>query len=101
MEYTEEQKSQFKATYASRRKRQLAVSAPLVVLVLGFVFMEDRLAGAVRGTSSAVAVPLFLIVILGALVFSLRNWRCPACGKYLGHSFNPKHCQSCGVALRD
>jgi hypothetical protein len=101
MEYTEEQKSQFKAAYALRRKRQLAVSAPLVVLVLALVFTKDHVGGTLLATFSSVAVPLFLIVVVGALIFSFRNWRCPACGKYLGRSFNPKHCQSCGVALRD
>jgi predicted RNA-binding Zn-ribbon protein involved in translation (DUF1610 family) len=34
------------------------------------------------------------------LVFSLRNWRCPACNKYLGKGTLPHYCPNCGVELR-
>jgi len=33
-------------------------------------------------------------------VFSLYNWRCPACNKYLGKQRSPKYCSKCGVALQ-
>ncbi len=36
--------------------------------------------------------------VLGAETFSLANWRCPACGKYLPESWI-KFCSKCGVPL--
>jgi rRNA maturation endonuclease Nob1 len=33
------------------------------------------------------------------LIFSLFNWRCPSCNKYLGKAINAKFCAKCGVQL--
>jgi hypothetical protein len=44
--------------------------------------------------------PLSFVLVAGALIFSLRNWRCPACNRYLGRTFNPRYCQGCGFELR-
>jgi hypothetical protein len=41
------------------------------------------------------------VVVLGTVVFNLFNWCCPACGRYLGRTFNPAFCARCGIALRD
>ena len=100
MQHTEQQKSQFKQDYAKRRRSQLMVSVPLVAVMLAFVFAEERHAGTLLGLPIQIAGPIFLAVVAGALFFSFRNWRCPACNKYLGRAFNPKHCHSCGVELR-
>ena len=42
------------------------------------------------------------MVLLGlmAAVFSLKYWRCPACGKYMGGAWFMRHCPRCGVRLR-
>jgi len=42
---------------------------------------------------SAIAVAFALILI------HVLNWRCPACGRSLGHSLSPKFCAMCGVRL--
>jgi hypothetical protein len=34
------------------------------------------------------------------LIFSFRNWRCPACDKYLGKAIGPRFYAKCGVALQ-
>ena len=39
-------------------------------------------------------------LIISVVVFSLFNYRCPACHGYLGKSINPSFCQRCGVRLR-
>ena len=100
MEYTEHQKAAFKAAFSTRRYRQLAISVPLIGLMAGFALTQDRGDGTVFGLSLNVAGPVFAAVVVGAMIFSFRNWRCPACSKYLGRGLNPRHCQSCGVQLR-
>jgi hypothetical protein len=72
----------------------------LFAAVLAVIFAADKQAGTVLGFPLIVVGPLFLVLIIGALVFSLKNWRCPACDRYLGKVWNPRHCHSCGVALR-
>jgi hypothetical protein len=31
------------------------------------------------------------------VIFSLRNWRCPCCNRWLGNQLNPQSCVGCGV----
>jgi len=99
MESTDNQRAEFRAAFSTRRKRQLAASVPLIGIVIAFAFMENRADGTVFGLPLGIAGPVFFAIVAGGLIFSLRNWRCPACNKYLGRSFNPKHCQNCGVQL--
>jgi rubrerythrin len=42
---------------------------------------------------------LIVLFFAAAVVFSLFNWRCPACSSYLGKRFNPRFCPSCGAQL--
>ena len=101
MQHSEEEKAQFKQLYAARRRNQLMVSIPLVVVVFAVVLTEDRGRGTILGLSREVVGPIFLAIVAAGLFYSFRNWRCPACDKYLGRGFNPKHCQHCGVELGD
>jgi len=100
VQYNERQKGEFKEAFAQRRRKQLLVAALIVPLVLLVVFSEDQGGGTILGYSAEVFGPIFLAVVVAALLFSLRNWRCPACSKYLGKAMNPKFCQNCGVELR-
>lgn len=99
MEYTEDQKEQFKQQFASKRRRQFLLMVPVVPVVLLFVLADDR------GRTPLIHLPpafifVGLIVIVGAIANSFMNWRCPAYGKYLGRSLGPNCCSKCGVALR-
>lgn len=100
MEYTEEQKAQIRTLFATRRRRQLLVSLPLVAMIVGFVFLENGKAGTILGFPASMILPGFLAVMGGAILFSLHNWRCPGCNKYLGKQRSPKFCSKCGVALQ-
>jgi len=101
MEYTEQHKAAFKEQFLLRRKRQIVLAIPLVVLVVVFAALgEGKNGEAVLGLSPAVIGPAFLLFVVGALVFSLRNWRCPACDGYLGKGINPRFCPGCGAALQ-
>jgi len=101
MEYTQQQREEFKQQFGIRRRRQMILAIPLVALVVVFAVLTDEKAGGtVLGLPMSLAGPAFLVLILGALVFSFRNWRCPACDRYLGKGINPRFCQKCGVALQ-
>jgi len=52
------------------------------------------------GVSAVIWGPVLAVFVVGALVFSFKNWRCPACNGYLGKAFNPRYCSKCGVELR-
>jgi hypothetical protein len=93
LEQTEYQKARVREEFATRRKRQLIVTIPIVLLLIGSVLLGER--------TENTAYPLVLIgVVLVTLVFSFRNWRCPACDGYLGRGINPKFCSKCGAQLR-
>ena len=95
MNYTQEQLSGFKQEFAKKRQRQFLVGGLTVLAFLSLVLLQRN--GMVTGA------PLALVWIAGvavAVLFSWQNWRCPACGKYLGRSGNLAFCPRCGVALR-
>jgi hypothetical protein len=100
MDYTNQQKSAFKEQFAVRRKRQIALAIPLIVLIVAAAMTSDKRTGVVFGLPQSVAGPVFLAVMIGALLFSFRNWRCPACHKYLGKEISPRFCAKCGAALQ-
>lgn len=100
MEYTEGQKAEIRTLFAAKRRRQILVSLPLIVLIVGFAFLEKGASGAILGIPASMAFPGFLAMVAGAIVFSLYNWRCPACNRYLGKQRNPKFCSKCGAALQ-
>src|SRR5438105_10248260 len=99
MEYTEQQKAEFKEQFRERKKRQTVVSVLVCVLLVPVFIIRAFPNSPISDYILFVGVGFFAAVV-SAIVFSHKNWRCPACGKYLGQSMNPKHCQSCGVALR-
>ncbi len=100
MDYTEGQKARFRTDFTARRRRQFAISIPLFALVLGMAFLGEGKQGAILGMRACVVLPAVLILVGGAIAFSLYNWRCPACNRYLGKQMNPKYCSRCGIPLQ-
>src|SRR5262245_60652108 len=98
MEHTQEQLAGFREDYAKRRRRQLVLGAALAVLALAAV--PTSRGGGPEKAPGPEWVVAFVVFAVGALVFSLQNWRCPACRRYLGRTWNPRFCPHCGVALR-
>lgn len=99
MEYTEEQKNEFKAQFAKKRRNQRILRVPTIAAIIS-VTLGERHVGQALGVSREIIRGAAFVVVLGYLVFSLINWRCPACGKYLRRGLSPNHCPHCGVALR-
>ena len=69
----------------------------MIAAILLLVFSEGK--EELFGIPLVVLAPTVLVVILGGIVFSLKNWRCPGCYKYLGKGMSPKFCAKCGVPL--
>lgn len=99
--YTDHQKAEFKAEFAVKRRRQWLGVLVALVAVVGVAILGNRPQRNLLGLPASAWQTLAIVAVLGVVVFSLINWRCPACGRYLGRTFNPAFCARCGIALRD
>lgn len=100
MQYVEQQLTELKAEFAKRRKRQLLATIPIVaVFVLAMVM---RRGGEISflGVPTSVILGVVFALVLGSIAFSLWNWRCPGCNRYLGKGISPSFCSKCGVPLQ-
>jgi hypothetical protein len=91
---------EIKDLFAVRRKRQLLLLIP-VVLLFAFAFLvgTGKLPVPIDPSSTTPKIVLFLVVA-ACVGYSWVNWRCPACNGYLGRGIGPKHCRNCGAELR-
>ncbi len=88
----------FRALY---RRALYILGSGAVVIVVGAIAL------ALLAPSSGPGVVAFLLVwfviLAGIAIFWYLNWRCPACGSYLGGGFrgflDVKSCPSCGARL--
>jgi hypothetical protein len=73
---------------------------PLAAGLVASGYTEDEQAGTLLWVPELIAGPLMLFGVPGALIYSYKNWRCPACNKYLGSSLFRKTCPACGIEVR-
>jgi hypothetical protein len=88
------------AEFKRRRNRQLLASG-LALLVVVPMMIWGSASTAWAGASESTIVSLAVTVVAASALYSLFNWRCPACTRYLGRSINPAFCSKCGAQLRD
>lgn len=89
------------AQFAIRRKRQLIAGFfAMAVIAGGFLVRTGLFGEAPFGLVKDGYLLVFLPTIAAVLVFSLWNWRCPACRKYLGRGFDLRYCPKCGAQFR-
>ena len=100
MNYTEQQKAEFKEVFAARRRRQIILAVPLVAVMIVLVMSSEGQSATIPGVPENVLLPTALFFVAGALAFSFKNWRCPACNGYLGKAMSPKFCVKCGAPLQ-
>jgi len=100
MQMTPDQQEEIQQMFALRRRRQILLAVPLLPVFIGVLVVREGGNGAVLGVPAEVWGPAFLVLAIGALLFSLWNWRCPACEKYLGKGISPRFCPKCGVTLQ-
>jgi hypothetical protein len=93
---TEKRIEEFKA----RKKRQLFTLLPLLIILALSVMIKDGSDSMPLGLSEKSFSIMIVLIVAGVIVFSLKNWRCPACNAYLGKGFNPKFCPKCGSRLQ-
>ena len=99
MQCTEQQFSEFKAEFARRRKRQLLGSLPVVAVFIFLAFFNEKVE-AFLGLPPSVVLGAAFAMVAALVAFSLWNWRCPACNRYLGKGVGQAFCPKCGVPLR-
>lgn len=98
--FTREQQMEFKRLFALRRKRQIILAVPLIAGMLAVIFSNATDREDILGIPLEIWAAGMLVVVLGGLLFSYLNWRCPSCDRYLGRAINPRFCTDCGVELR-
>jgi hypothetical protein len=99
VEYTDQQRAAFKDVYARRFRGHLIMLGLFFAAMVPLAFADKR--GTFFGVSENVLGPIAVVVLVGAMAFSVFNWRCPACRMGLGKGFNPTHCRTCGIELRE
>lgn len=87
--------------FRKRRKRQLVVTGPFVLFIIYIVFTSENDKLNIFNLSETISLIIVFSIIIAMLVFSFKNWRCPACDKYLGKGINFKFCPRCGIHLSD
>jgi rubrerythrin len=78
----------------------MIIAIPIFIIILIFLFIKDNRDFTAFGVSFAELLYIFAVIIMVLIIFSLFNWRCPACGRYLGRAVNPKFCSRCGAKLQ-
>lgn len=93
--------SQVIAEFRRRRTRQLIVVVPFMGALLPLLMLENAGPDGLLGIPSVVVGSACGAVVIAGFIFSLINWRCPACKSRLGKDISPRFCQKCGVQLQE
>ena len=99
-EYTSEQIEEFKDQFITRRRKQIVASIMSAAVIFAFLVTADAPTSALFGIAPELWMPPAIVLVVVALGFTLFNWRCPACNRYLGKTFSPAFCAKCGAPLR-
>lgn len=85
--------------FKKKRTRQIMAVGPIILAFIALLSVEGNPTG-IFGLPPSIVLTTSFALIISVLIFSLFNWRCPSCNKYLGKGINPKFCSKCGVQLR-
>lgn len=91
--------SDLRTQFRARRLRQILLVIPFLPLMIAIATADKQTGDTWLGLSEGALLFALLPMVLLALVFSLMNWRCPACNRYLGKQLWVRHCPQCGVQL--
>ena len=84
--------------FKKKRIRQIIAVGPIILAFIALLSVEGN-PTAIFGLPPNTVLTISFALIISVLIFSLFNWRCPSCNKYLGKAINPKFCAKCGVQL--
>jgi len=100
MEYTQDQKRQFKREFAQIRWKKNVVGIPAVIVSF-LISVASKSAGPILGIPpKRISGVVSLAASAGLFLFSSLIWRGPACDSPFGKAVNPTICPRCGVDLR-
>jgi len=91
--------NQIMQDFRLRQSRQFLAMALILFLLLFLVLIYKRtdIFGEFSKDNIVVSQIILIAVFIG---FSVFNWRCPSCNKYLGCDINRRICNKCGIKLR-
>jgi hypothetical protein len=101
MDLTPEQQQRVIEIWAGRKRRQFYLLIPVAIaFILAIIcnVIPEFKVGPVTDTGFTY---IFLGVVVSVMVYMRFNWRCPACGIYMGALGNPKQCRQCGAKLQN
>jgi len=82
-----------------RLNRQLLAIALTLFLLLFLVLVYKR--NDIFGEFSKNSIFTSQIILIAVFIgFSVINWRCPSCNKYLGSDISRRICKKCGIRLQ-
>lgn len=90
--------------FSAIKKRQHIVAVVVVLVILFGLLVKygshwNFDIEAMLGLNQYLFGKIFLVIVVAALLYSFKNWRCPACNKYFGKSMRGSFCPHCGVQL--
>lgn len=100
MEYSEQQKRAFREEFKRKRARQLYSATPVILIMIGIFVLRRGNHPQIMGVPAEIFLGGVVVLIAAIALFSMYNWRCPACGGYLGRGINPRFCAKCGLKLQ-
>ncbi len=83
--------------YATIKRNQYLLLIPFVIVMILLFSGSDNSDFNFLGMSSTILDPLAVFAVIGMIIFSFYNWRCPVCRGYLGKGGGKKFCPRCGA----
>ncbi len=83
------------------KRKQYIVTAPIILVFILLMILYENPDFEIFGLGENILLPIAIVGVVAGLIFSLINWRCPACNGYFRKEINPKFCAKCGVKLRE
>jgi putative flippase GtrA len=91
--------NQIMRDFKSLQSRQLLAIGVALLLLLLLVLLYKH-PGIFGEFSKKTIVTAQGIIIAAFIGFSVYNWRCPSCNKYLSADINRRICKKCGSRLQ-
>lgn len=82
----------------ARLRQASAIAAAFITVVI--LAVAAKFPGLFGQFAKNTIVKAQLVVILLFVNFTFWNWKCPSCGRYLGHDINTPVCRKCGARLQ-
>ena len=85
-----------------KRNQIVAILGTIVFDIIMLIAIFTEVSSPIESMSIATIIIVAIIaciVTIGVVIFTIINWRCPNCNKYLGRSIGSKFCKNCGEKL--